>query len=55
MKILTYDKVLVNSYFYFIISTYIVEINFEIKTEKKPERIWRFGNGRSVYWRILLV
>jgi len=38
----------------FIVSTYILS-KFTLKSnrEETGERIWRFGNGRSVYWRIL--
>ena len=38
----------------FILSTYILS-KFTIKENRKEagERIWRFGNGRSTYWRIL--
>lgn len=38
----------------FIISTYLLS-KFTIKVNRKEagERIWRFGNGRSTYWRVL--
>lgn len=38
----------------FIPSTYILS-KFTLKENRKEtgERIWRYGNGRSTYWRIL--
>lgn len=38
----------------FIPSTYLLS-KFTLKENRKEagERIWRFGNGRSTYWRIL--
>lgn len=38
----------------FIVSTYILS-KFTLKANRTEtgERIWRFGNGRSTYWRIL--
>ena len=38
----------------FIVSTYILA-KFTLKSNRKEagDRIWRFGNGRSTYWRIL--
>lgn len=40
--------------FIFILSTYLLA-KFTLKSyrEETSERIWRYGNGRSVYWRIL--
>jgi hypothetical protein len=37
-----------------VISTYILS-KFTLKENRKEagERIWRYGNGRSTYWRIL--
>ena len=38
----------------FIISTYILpKLTLKSNREETGERIWKFGNGRSVYWRIL--
>jgi hypothetical protein len=38
----------------FIISTYLLAKYTLISNRKDAgERIWRFGNGRSTYWRIL--
>ena len=40
--------------FIFIISTCIIsKLTLKSNREEAGERIWRFGNGRSVYWRIL--
>ena len=40
--------------FIFIISTYILsKLTLKSNREEAGERIWRFGNGRSTYWRIL--
>ena len=38
----------------FIVSSYILA-KYTLKSNRKEagERIWRFGNGRSIYWRIL--
>ncbi|PRZ23422.1 hypothetical protein BC624_105144 [Flavobacterium granuli] len=38
----------------FIVITYILS-KFTLESNRKEagERIWRFGNGRSTYWRIL--
>lgn len=38
----------------FIASTYLLS-SFTLKANRKEagEKIWRFGNGRSTYWRIL--
>lgn len=38
----------------FIVITYILS-KFTLESNRKGagERIWRFGNGRSTYWRIL--
>ncbi len=38
----------------FLVSTYLLS-KFTLKENRKEtgERIWRFGNGRSTYWRIL--
>lgn len=38
----------------FIISTYILaKLTLKSNREETGERIWRFGYGRSTYWRIL--
>ncbi|TDW51430.1 hypothetical protein EV144_101105 [Flavobacterium sp. 270] len=38
----------------FIISTYILaKLTLKSNREEAGERIWRFGYGRSTYWRIL--
>ena len=38
----------------FIVSTYILaKLTLKSNREQTGERIWRFGNGRSTYWRIL--
>ena len=38
----------------FVISTYILsKLTLKSNREEAGERIWRFGNARSVYWRIL--
>lgn len=38
----------------FIISTYILaKLTLKSNREEAGERIWRFGYGRSMYWRIL--
>jgi len=40
--------------FIFIISTYILsKLTLKSNREETGERIWRYGNGRSVYWRVL--
>lgn len=38
----------------FIVSTYLLS-KFTLKENRKEagERIWRYGNGRSTYWRVL--
>ncbi|KVV15275.1 hypothetical protein ACRASX_11375 [Flavobacterium sp. TMP13] len=38
----------------YIISTYLLS-KFTLKANRREvgERIWRFGSGRSTYWRIL--
>ncbi|PTS95936.1 hypothetical protein DBR27_16665 [Flavobacterium sp. HMWF030] len=38
----------------FILSTYILaKVTLKSNREQTGERIWRYGNGRSVYWRLL--
>ena len=38
----------------FVVSTFILsKLTLKSNRENAGERIWRFGNGRSVYWRIL--
>lgn len=38
----------------FIVSTYILsKLTLKSNREEAGERIWRFGYGRSTYWRIL--
>lgn len=38
----------------FIVSTYILaKLTLKSNREETGERIWRFGYGRSTYWRIL--
>ena len=38
----------------FSISTYILaKLTLKSNREEAGERIWRFGYGRSMYWRIL--
>ena len=38
----------------YVISTYLLS-KFTLKANRREvgERIWRFGSGRSTYWRIL--
>jgi hypothetical protein len=38
----------------FVVSTYILsKLTLEENRKEAGERIWRFGSGRSTYWRIL--
>jgi len=38
----------------FILATYILaKVTLKSNREQTGERIWRYGNGRSVYWRLL--
>lgn len=38
----------------FILSTYILaKVTLKSNRVQTGERIWRYGNGRSVYWRLL--
>lgn len=38
----------------FVVSTFILsKLTLKSNRENAGERIWRFGNGRSVYWRVL--
>lgn len=38
----------------FIVSTYILaKLTLKSNREETGERIWRFGYGRSTYWRLL--
>lgn len=38
----------------FILSTYILaKLTLKSNREETGERIWRFGYGRSTYWRLL--
>lgn len=40
--------------FIFIVSTYILaKLTLKSNREQAGERIWRFGYGRSTYWRLL--
>jgi hypothetical protein len=38
----------------YVLSTYILaKYTLKSNREETGEHIWRFGNGRSTYWRIL--
>lgn len=40
--------------FLFVASTYLLsKLTLKENRKEAGERIWRYGNGRSTYWRIL--
>lgn len=40
--------------FIYIISTYLLaKFTLKQNREEAGERVWRFGSGRSTYWRLL--